>query len=131
MVSFISTGITKPTLSAQKGAVKEGEKVPLRCEVPGEKPPFYITFYKSKHGSASSEQRTVQAEKENFAEIEFPVATGDTLLYFECTARMSSLREVKTSEPSPRVLVTVAGKLVSFYLHIVIPEILIHFVCMH
>ncbi|KAJ6656493.1 hypothetical protein lerEdw1_003781 [Lerista edwardsae] len=101
-------GITKPRLSAQKEAVKEGEKVPLRCEVPGEKPPFYIIFSKSKHGSASSEQRTVQAEKENFAEIEFPVATGDTVLYFECTARMSSLTGVETSEPSQKVLVTVA-----------------------
>lgn len=101
-------GITRPILSSWKTAVKEGEKVPLHCEVPGEKPPFYIIFSKIKHGGASSEQRTVQAEKNNFAEIEFPVAAGDTVLHFECTARMPSLTGVETSEPSLRVLVTVA-----------------------
>lgn len=113
MVSLFSTGITRPILSSWKTAVKEGEKVPLHCEVPGEKPPFYIIFSKIKHGGASSEQRTVQAEKNNFAEIEFPVAAGDTVLHFECTARMPSLTGVETSEPSLRVLVTVAGRLAS------------------
>ncbi|XP_066470608.1 platelet endothelial cell adhesion molecule isoform X2 [Tiliqua scincoides] len=101
-------GIIRPILKSWKTSVKEGEKVRLCCEVPGEKPPFHIKFSKSKHGGASSQERTVLVEKDNFAEIEFPVAAGDTVLHFECTALMHSLTGIETSEPSQRVLVAVS-----------------------
>lgn len=101
----------KPKLTVQKTQVTEGENVLLHCEVMGENPPFYFTFYKIR-GSPSnfSVHKTKPERMGNFAEVEFPVDEGDTMLFFECTVRISLATVTETSEPSNRAVIGVAGK---------------------
>nr|XP_056717969.1 platelet endothelial cell adhesion molecule [Euleptes europaea] len=102
-------GIMKPKLTVQKTQVTEGENVLLRCEVIGENPPFYFTFYKIRPSpSISSVSKTKPEPTENFAEVEFPVDEGDTVLFFECTVTVTLIKGSETSEPSNRTTVGVA-----------------------
>ncbi|XP_015284898.1 PREDICTED: platelet endothelial cell adhesion molecule isoform X2 [Gekko japonicus] len=102
-------GIMKPKLTVQKTQVTEGENVLLRCEVTGENPPFYFTFYKIRHSPSNSSVSKTKLEKtENFAEVEFPVNEGDTLLFFECVVKISLAVVSETSEPSNREVIGVA-----------------------
>lgn len=101
----------KPKLTVQKTQVTEGENVLLRCEVTGENPPFYFTFYKLRRSpSNSSAHKTKPEHQKNFAEVEFPVDEGDTLLFFECTVKVSLPMMSEISEPSDKAVVGVAGK---------------------
>ncbi|XP_048348011.1 platelet endothelial cell adhesion molecule-like isoform X2 [Sphaerodactylus townsendi] len=102
-------GIMKPKLTVQKTQVTEGENVLLRCEAIGENPPFYFTFYKIRPSpSTSSVHKTKPEQTENFAEVEFPVDEGDTVLFFECTVTVALVKGSETSEPSNRTTVGVA-----------------------
>ncbi|XP_053147944.1 platelet endothelial cell adhesion molecule-like isoform X2 [Hemicordylus capensis] len=103
-------GITKPKLTALKKDVKEGETVHLRCEVPEEKPPFWVTFYKNQISqSPPSDQRSRLENEKNFVEIEFPLEVGDKVLFFTCTVTMTSMmRTPEESEPSDRVTIAVS-----------------------
>ncbi|XP_077184975.1 platelet endothelial cell adhesion molecule [Paroedura picta] len=101
-------GIMKPKLTVQNTQVTEGENVLLRCEVTGEKPPFYFTFYKNRPPpNNSSVQKTKPERTENFAEVEFPVDEGDAVLFFECTVRISLALDSDISERSNREFVGV------------------------
>lgn len=111
MVCF-SKGIMKPILIIQKKGLEEGEDVRVRCEMPEEKPPLYFTFFKILLSPQFSEtNKTKHAIRKNFAETEFKIAEGDSILYFECSVKLYSLK-FETSERSERELVTVVGKLV-------------------
>ncbi|XP_062976073.1 platelet endothelial cell adhesion molecule isoform X2 [Elgaria multicarinata webbii] len=101
-------GIRQPKLTVQKTAVMEGEKVSLRCEVPEETPPFYFTFYKIPQSPKQSKRdRKRGPVNNNFAEMEFPIDAGDSILYFECTVRMDSVAGPEISKPSNKTIVTV------------------------
>uniref|UniRef100_A0A8D0BH44 Platelet endothelial cell adhesion molecule n=1 Tax=Salvator merianae TaxID=96440 RepID=A0A8D0BH44_SALMN len=101
-------GITRPILTVQKTEVTEGEKVPLRCEVPGEKPPIYFTFFKIIQSSMQAPKQIVRSELQvNYAEVEFPIYAGDSILFFECRVEMRLLSTSDTSESSNRTMVTV------------------------
>ncbi|XP_060108705.1 platelet endothelial cell adhesion molecule isoform X2 [Heteronotia binoei] len=102
-------GIMKPKLTVQKTQVTEGENVLLRCEVTGENPPFYFTFYKIRRSPSNSSVHKSKPERtKNYAEVEFPVDEGDSVLFFECTVRVSLAMVSETSEPSNREVVGVA-----------------------
>ncbi|XP_054859493.1 platelet endothelial cell adhesion molecule isoform X2 [Eublepharis macularius] len=102
-------GIMKPKLTVQKTQVTEGENVLLRCEAIGEKPPLFFTFYKIRQSPSNSPvHKTKPEETENFAEVEFPVEEGDTVLFFECTVQKFLAMGSETSEPSNRTVVGVA-----------------------
>uniref|UniRef100_A0A8D0GCE7 Platelet endothelial cell adhesion molecule n=1 Tax=Sphenodon punctatus TaxID=8508 RepID=A0A8D0GCE7_SPHPU len=100
-------GVTKPRLTALKKEVVEGDSVPLHCYVPEEEPPFLFTFYKIVSSQPPAQDTKYEREKK-FAEFEFPVAVGDSILHFECTVRVqSTMGTSAVSERSERVLVTV------------------------
>uniref|UniRef100_A0A8C9LGP2 Platelet endothelial cell adhesion molecule n=1 Tax=Pavo cristatus TaxID=9049 RepID=A0A8C9LGP2_PAVCR len=100
------TGMTKPTLIAEKKDVFEGEMVKLRCEMPEEVPPLYFIFRKIKMNSTPKEELKHELHR-NFSVIQFPIDEGDNILQFDCFGRRSVKFEFETSEPSNRTLITV------------------------
>ncbi|XP_067403452.1 platelet endothelial cell adhesion molecule isoform X2 [Emydura macquarii macquarii] len=102
-------GLSQPKLTALKTEVTEGEVVTLRCEEPEEKPPFIFVFSKLLPDQQPQTKRK-QELKENFAYAEFPVAEGDRILRFQCTANVTSAFLSEMSEPSNTTLVTVVAQ---------------------
>ncbi|XP_064323071.1 platelet endothelial cell adhesion molecule isoform X2 [Phalacrocorax carbo] len=100
------TGMTKPILTAEKREVLEGEVVKLRCELPGEEPPLYFFFRKTKMNSTPKEKHVFEPYR-NFSVVEFSVEEGDNILQFDCFGRRSVKLEHEFTEPSNKTLVTV------------------------
>ncbi|KAM6111028.1 platelet endothelial cell adhesion molecule [Pterocles gutturalis] len=100
------TGMTKPTLTAEKNEVLEGEVVKLRCELPEEVPPLYFFFRKIKMNSTPQEKHVFEPYR-NFSVAEFSVEEGDNILQFDCFGRRNVKLEFENSEHSNKTLVTV------------------------
>ncbi|XP_064532451.1 platelet endothelial cell adhesion molecule isoform X1 [Pseudopipra pipra] len=100
------TGMTKPTLTADKRDVLEGEVVKLRCELPEEEPPLQFCFRKIKTNSTPRET-CVPEPYTNFSVLEVSVEEGDNILQFDCFGRRNVKLEWEDSAHSNKTLVTV------------------------
>ncbi|KFP76569.1 Platelet endothelial cell adhesion molecule, partial [Acanthisitta chloris] len=100
------TGMTKPTLTADRREVLEGEVVKLRCELPEEEPPLHFFFRKIKTNSAPKEKSVFEAHR-NYSEMEFSIEEGDNILKFDCFGRRHVKFELENSEYSNQTLVLV------------------------
>ncbi|RLV99207.1 hypothetical protein DV515_00009849 [Chloebia gouldiae] len=99
-------GMTKPTLTADKKEVLEGEIVKLRCELPEEVPPLVFFFRKIKTNSAPKEKRILE-QNQNFSEMEYYVEAEDNILQFDCFGKRQVRSGWDSSQHSNKTLVTV------------------------